>query len=271
MSSQKILEVQKSVKELQSLYNEDPRQESFNALILGEHGSGKTYLLRTCRLPIHIDSFDPGGTKSIQDMIKSGKAVADVRYEAEDPETPSAFRDWKEIMKKRIKSGYFNYFGTYVLDSSTTWSDAIMNNILKLANLAGKPPRWAHDYVPQKVEIRNWVGKMLALPCDFIMTGHLEGKKDEVSGGMSYRFMTTGKGVVTLPLLFDELYVMDPKETSAGVEYRILTKSTGRHIARSRLAKGGLLEKYEEPNIKKILKKAGLSTNDKPLISELGG
>jgi len=268
MTDEKFLEIMKTVKELQDAYASDPRQKSFNALILGESGSGKSFLIRTARKPVHIDSFDPGGTKALRDLIDAGEIIADVRWEAEDPSDPSVFREWKKVMKNRIKTGYFDYFSTYIIDSATTWSESIMNNILRIAGLAGNPPRWSHDYLPQKTEIRNWIRICLDLSCDFLMTGHLEGLKDDVSGGMSYRFMTTGKGVVTLPLLFDEIWVMDPKETSAGVEFRILTQSTGRHLARSRLARGGLLDTYEKADIKAILKKVGISHKNKKLFGD---
>ncbi len=261
------LEIIKEASKISQMYANDPRQNSFNALVLGESGTGKSFLARTCRKPIHVDSFDPGGTKNLTDLIAKGQVIADTTYEAEDPSKPTAFVDWTANMERRFKMDYFAHFGTYVLDSSTTWGEAVMNWVLKKAHIAGQAPRWAHDYVPQKVAIRNWLRRLMDLPCDLILTGHLEGSKDEVTGSMSYRYMTTGKGVVTIPLLFDEIYVMNPKETSKGVEYRILTQSTGKYVARSRLAKVGLLSQYESADIKSILKKAKMPTDDKPLFN----
>ena len=261
-----FLDAKLEAEKLLAMYHDTPRSGSFNFLLLGESGTGKSFLLNTARKPIHLDCFDPGGTKNLVDMIKKGELIPDIRWEEEDPLTPSVFREWEKVMKERITSGYFNHFGTYCLDSSTTWSDAIMNQILKSEGLAGQPPRWAHDYVPQKVKIQNWIKLLMKLPCDFILTGHLEGSKDEVTGRMSYRYMTTGKAAITIPLLFDEIYVMDPKTTSSGVEYRILTQSNGTYLARSRMAKKGLLKTYEEPDIKAMLKKCGFPTEDKPLF-----
>lgn len=248
------------------MYKEDPRNNSFNALVLGETGSGKTYLTRTARKPVHIDTFDPGGAKGLNDLIERGEVIVDSRYGSEDPRKPTAFKDWQREMRERAKIDYFKYISTYVLDSSTTWSEAIMNDILSKSGLAGEAPRWAQDYVPQKVTIRNWLRELLDLPCDFILTGHLEASTDEVTKRTSFRFMTTGKGSVTIPLLFDEIYVMDPKKTSQGVEYRVLTQATGIHVARSRLSRNGLLDMYEPADIKHILKKAGYPTTDKPLF-----
>ena len=261
-----FLDAKLEAEKLLTMYYDTPRSGSFNFLLLGEIGTGKSFLLNTARKPIHLDCFDPGGTTNLVDMIKKGELIPDIRWEEEDPLTPSVFREWEKVMKERITNGYFNHFGTYCLDSSSTWSDAIMNQVLKSEGLAGQPPRWAHDYVPQKVKIQNWIRLLMRLPCDFILTGHLDGSKDEVTGRMSYRYMTTGKAAITIPLLFDEVYVMDPKTTSSGVEYRILTQSNGTYLARSRMAKDGLLKTHEKPDIKAMLKKCGFPTEDKPLF-----
>lgn len=260
-------DIRKQVEELQKMYADDPRSEAFTALLLGESGTGKSFLLRTARKPIHVDIFDPGGAVNLDDLIKKGEIIADTRWMKEDPKKPWAFAEWRKVTEKRLRDGYFEYFGTYAIDSSTTWTDAIMNWQLKKEGIAGQAPRWAHDYVPQKVEIQNWIKRLMGLPCDFFLTGHLEGIKDEVSGRMSYRYMVTGKAQVTIPLLFDEIYVLDPKGKGKDVDYRILTKATGTHLARSRMAKKGFLDVYEEPDIKKILKKCGRSTQDKPLFT----
>jgi hypothetical protein len=263
----KKLLIQKHVQELQQMYQDDPRQESFTALVLGELGSGKSFLASTARKPVHIDSFDPGGTKGLKKWIDKGEIIADVQWEKENPKKPTVFRHWKDAMANRVRMGYFDHIGTFWLDSSTSWGEAIMNSILLKAGIAGEPPRWSHDYVPQKAIIRNWVREMCNLPCDFIMTGHLEGVKDEVTGGMAYRYMTTGQGTTLIPMLFDEVYVMDPKKVASGVSYRILTQSTGTYVARSRLAKEGLLDVHEKADLKVILKKAGANTEDKPLLT----
>ena len=265
------LEVKAEAKKLREMYKEDPKQQGFNLLLLGETGSGKTRILTTCPFPAHIDSFDPGGTRirELRKEIDRGNIIADVRYEGEDPEKPSVFVEWNDIFKQRLRSGYFNSIGTYMLDSSTFWAEAIMNSILKKVSLAGKPPRWAHDHEPQKYIIRNHLNVMLNLPCNVIITGHLEGTEDKVTGGKSYRYMIVGKGTVLFPLKFDETYVMDPRDTATGVEYRLLTQSTGRYVAATRIG-SGVFDKYEKPDIKMLLKKAGLPYQNKPPLFEKG-
>jgi len=258
--------IKAEARKIAEAYKNDPKQKTFNALILGELGTGKTFIARTARKPVHIDSFDSGGTKCLRDSIAKGEIIVDTRYESEDRLNPSMFQIWKTEFDRRRKMGYFERLGTYMIDSSTSWAEAIMNRILQKAGIAGEPPRFTKDYAPQKIEIFNMLSWCLDLPCDFILTGHLEPYEDMESKVVRYRFMTTGKGAIIIPTKFDEIYVLAPKETSQGVTYRLLTKNTGTYTARSRLAKGGLLETYEEPNIKKILQKAEMDATDKPLL-----
>ena len=255
-------------------YNSDALQQRFSALVTGESGSGKTYLASTCRFPVHIDSFDPGGTKGLRKWIASGDIVADTRWESEDPFKPAVFDEWKKTVEIRFRTGYFNHFGTYFLDSATTWADSIMNAQLGSVDKAGEAPKWNRDYTPQKIALINYVKKFMTLPCDFILTGHLK-TLEEVLGQtkegsdikkVSYRFMAVGQAMVIIPLQFDELYVMYGEETSSGVKRKLLIDAQGKYVARSRLKGGGKLNSTEDPDIKKLLKKIGLNWEDKPKV-----
>jgi hypothetical protein len=268
------LDIKVEINKIKAHYESDPLQQRFSALVTGESGSGKTFLCRTARRPIHIDSFDPGGTKCIRDLIARGHAVADTRWEAEDPFIPSQFGEWMRTVDERIKSGYFEHFGTYVLDSASSWGDSVMNYQLKGANRAGEAPKFTKDYTPQKVWMINYIKKLMTIPCDFILTGHLKmieetvGKTkdgDEIKR-IKYRFLTTGQAMVTIPMQFDELYVIVGKETSSGIVRKLLTDAQGTYMARSRLRADGKLDAEEEPDIKKMLKKIGIKWEDKPKL-----
>ncbi len=266
-------DAQEELKRVRDYYNQDPLQKRFSALITGETNAGKTYLLRTARKPIHVDSFDPGGTKSLRDLISSGDVIADTRWENEDPYEPKAFAEWMKAVDLRLQLKYFHQFGTYCIDSATTFGDAVMGYQLGNKSRAGETPQRNFDYMPQKTYMTNYLKKLMTLPCDFILTGHLreirkvlhvDPKTGVVREDVKYRFYTTGQAVVTIPLLFDEIYVIVGKgEDSKGPIRSMLIDSLGTYIARSRLKLKGLLDAEEPPDIKALLKKAGFSTEDK--------
>ena len=263
----------RELERVRRFYDGDNMQKRFSALITGETNSGKTFLLRTARLPVHIDSFDPGGTKCLRKWIDEGWIVADTQWETEDPFNPRIYAEWKKTTELRIKIGYFEQFGTYCIDSLTTFGQAAMNYQLNLKGDAGGVPQHRRDYNPQKVEIENQIRRLMNLPCDFIVTGHLREMRDlrsiDKSTGIKYedvryRLHITGQAVVTVPLLFDELYVLIGKGNPPRRE--MLIDSLGTYVARSRLKADGKLSSSEEPNIKKLLKKAGLDWEDKPRL-----
>ena len=264
------------LKKVKDYYTGDKLQQRFSALVTGETNAGKTYLLRTARKPIHIDSFDPGGTKCLRDLIKSGDVVADTQWEADDPFSPDKFAKWMRATDTRFQIGYFEKFGTYCLDSATTFGDAVMNYQLNKNGRQAQSPSWNRDYGPQKLFMTNYIKKLMRLPCDFILTGHLREIKKIISvdsktgitrDEIKYRFFTTGQAVVTIPLLFDEIYVITGKEGRKGPERSMLIDALGTYVARSRLKANGKLDSVEPPDIKKLLKKVGINWKDKPALS----
>jgi hypothetical protein len=257
------IDIKKEFEDIRKMYSEQAQQKSFNSLIYGDFGTGKTQLATTCRLPVHIDSFDPGGVKTVRDEIKAGKVLADVRFEVEDPMKPTAFRLWDSEYARRKRDGYFAQIGTYIIDSATTWASAAMDIILQKAGRLGGPP-FQQDYLPAMSMIENAIKDITTLPCDVILTAHLDVDKDEATGRMFVGPLFVGKLKQRIPLLFDELYCAQTKNTAAGVVYSLLTRSDGIFKARTRLGKGGLFETNEAPNIKALLKKAGYPTDDKP-------
>lgn len=254
---------------LKQQYEEDSRQDTINLLLCGEMGSGKTHILKTARKPVHVDSFDDGGTKTLRNEIQNGTVFADTSFEDENPMNPHSFRRWVKEFNRRKKGGYYENLGTYALDSLTSWQSALMNYILEKDGVAGQTPRFTKDYMPHRTKTENFVKRILSLPCDVVITAHLSSDKDEVDGRIQKRLMATGDATINIPKMFDEVWVMDPKKQGDSVTYRVLTESTGTFLARSRLASNGDISTYEQPHIKKILNKAGMRPEDKD-IPELG-
>ena len=152
-----------------------------------------------------------------------------------------------------------------------------MNYQLALDGRAGEVPNHRRDYNPQKNEIETMINRLMRIPCDFILTAHLKKEEELISIDRStgiretiveYVIYITGQAVLTVPLLFDEVYVLAGESSRLGTSPRrqLITESLGRYTARSRLNREGILKTVEEPDIKVILKKAGYDTEDKPRI-----
>jgi hypothetical protein len=265
----------KELARVKTYYEKDVLQKRFSALICGSVGAGKTYLLRTARFPVHIDSFDPGGSKCLKPWIDKGWIVVDTSFEHEDPFNPSVWAKWTKITEIRLQIGYYNIFGTYAIDSSTKFQDAAMNFIMlgaKGGSRAGESPQMRHDYTPTKVLMQNYFTKFMNLPCDFILTGHFKESEELLSVDKStgverkkteFRYMTIGQAAVTIPLMFDEIYVLKVE----GRERLLLLDEQGQYIARSRLKSNGKLNNEEPANIKELLKKIGLEWEDKARLN----
>lgn len=262
------LSIQQEMASIRKMYAEDDSQNSFNLLLTGEMGTGKTHIISTARRPIHIDSFDPGGTKlaPITQGIKEGWILVDSRFEKEDPMKPSVAKLWISEMERRDKLQYFNNIGTYVIDSFSSWTNALMGRQLLGANLAGQAPRYTHDYMPVKTQQYNFIRRIMRFPCDFILTGHLKADKDEASSKIIMRLLAIGDASVTLPTLFDEVWVALTKESPTEAnktKYTILTAPKSYYLARTRI--GSMkFDQEEKPNIRELLKKAGREVKDLP-------
>lgn len=259
----KRLDITTELANIRDIYKQNSRSRAFNALVYGDFGTGKTFSLKTCRRPILIHSFDPGGTQSLLTEIEEGWIVVDNRYEEEDGNRPTAYRAWEREFQRLRRINIFEQIGTYVIDSLTTWSEALMNATVQAntKNNLGEPPQ-LRDYQIQMLTIRDTIKVCCGLPCDFILTGHVDMDKDEISGRMVTHPMVTGKLKQKLPLLFDEVWCTEAKAGPNGTTYSFITNSTGYYKARSRLAAGGKLQIRESQDYKKILKKVGRDASD---------
>jgi len=250
-------------------------RQSFNLLLMGDHGTGKTYSMRNARRPVWIDSFDPGGTVSVRDCVAEGWMHVK-KFEDENIYSPHTFRDWERHFLELRNAGFFNHVGTYVLDSITMWSEAILTEVLNATGRvagttrmildhrsSGQLDKMPHanqrDYGVQMKTMTQLLALMTALPCDFVAIAHIHKTKDEVTGRMETSPLVTGKLAQRLPLFFDEVYVA---VNSSGDSYYYQTQNDGQYSARSRLSNNEQFPAAVIPNIKFILEQVGYDHSD---------
>lgn len=223
------------IKMMKERYGAKDMTKHLQFLIYGPSGSGKTYSLRTAKTPLWIDSFDPGGSTALNDMVADGRAVVISEYENEDSKHPTAFKLWDENFDKLEKAKVFERVGTYVLDSATTWAQAILNEVLKRAARAGGVPQ-QNDWYPQMVLMEAAIKRIMSLPCDVVFICHDDVMKDEITGKVMRAPLLTGKARKRIPLLFSEIYFADVKRTSKGSDYVWQMRKDSTNDARSRMA-----------------------------------
>jgi AAA domain len=254
---------------IRTQFGAESGNETFNCLIMGDWKTGKTTFSATGRGPVLYHGFDPGGWKSLREHVESGKVIVkDFSEQLKDP--AAGYEEWAKEFWRLKDSGFFDYIGTYVIDSLTTFSETAMAYIMKKDNrpvsnaqgLTLNVPQ-IQDYMKQALLLKEMVKLCTSLPCDFILIAHISTDKDEVTGRIISTPMVSGKFRQHLPLLFDEVYVSQAKTNAQGqTTFSLLTKPDGIYTAGSRLSAKGQLQKVEEPNIKKILAKAGLKSED---------
>lgn len=264
-----MLDLKKTLDEIKEAYELYP--EKFSALLSGDSGTGKTTLWTTAKKPIYAYQFDPDGVKSVRDKIDWKGIYVDVRFDRDDPKNPATYEAWGKDFTTKKNSGFFSHFGTVVIDGLTTFGDAIMNNVLRKANRIGMIPKSKfggdNDYVTQMNELSIRIKEFMTLPCDFLATCHLETEQNQETGRIKSYPLITGKLKTRIPLLFTDIFVCLTRPSKDGLQYRVLTKNDGYYIARTRTGMRGKLSLYEIPDIKVILRKAGLPVEDKPAIA----
>lgn len=254
------LDIHISLDEIRARYAADKRKDKLNCILYGDFGSGKTTCATTAAAPILFHSFDPGGPKSIRNLI-GDRIIVDSQFEDESSKDPRCFDLWMREMQKLAKAKVFDGIGTLVIDSLTTMSEGIMNQILKKAGRPATVPQ-IQDYQILGNTLRDIFKDLSALPCHVVVIGHMEYEKDEATGRLFSSLLVTGKMKTKLPLLFDEVYVAICKDSQKGAEYSLLTANDGCYRARTRIG-SGKFEKFEPQNFKKLFLKAGIELEDK--------
>lgn len=255
------MEIKIALDSLRKLYQSQPSQETYKFLITGDSGTGKTRLLETCPRPILVHSFDPGGTKILRKGIQEGWIIPDTRFEAENDRAPTAYDLWEAEFNRLGKEKIFDSIGTYALDSITTWSDAVMNKILKLGGKLGAKPEF-EEWRKMIDFVRFCMKQITNLPCNVVVLGHLDSDKDELTGRLESSLLIPGQSSKKVPILFDEVYITRVTQGKDKSSYHLQTSSDGRYKAATRMGRD-VFEQLEAPDIMALFKKANIPMSHK--------
>jgi len=264
-----FLMVKNRVDEIRNRYEARERIDKLRALVYGHCGTGKSRLALSCPQPVFADSFDPQGfeLRALRKMKTEGRLIVDDRWERDDWKNPFVYRDWEKEMLKRRKEHFFDYIGTYFLDGTTRWAQSMMYAIMKKGSKngpsrAGGTPE-IQDYLVQQMTGADELGRLLDLPCHVIVTGLIGTDKDEVSGKTTTGLLLSGKFSAQIPPLFSEVYVAQ----AAKGDWHLMTKPESTYFAKTRMGEGLFLP-HEKPDIKALIRKAGMDDSDHEFLED---
>lgn len=210
--------------------------EAKKFLVLGDTGAGKTTQFLTLPGKKFAYLFDSNAIHSL--------AGHDVDYEEFLPDRINlsvkslskdkggdkttnylndTYLDWEKDFNKRLDSGFFDAYTAICFDSATTFLDLLMDRTLSINGRAGQWPN-QDDYGPQMMGFTSVCRTLTSLGKIIYMTGHMEVKKDELSGRILREPMMTGRLKKKIPLLFSDVYVADVENDGrGGVKHRFMT------------------------------------------------
>lgn len=247
-------------------------EQSYNAMLVGYSGAGKTHAAASARWPIHFDMWDASGAVTLRSAyrkeVEEGNIIVDTRWGKEHlrevrnrPKGPQLIEEWKTEMDRRADMGYFDALGTYVLDSGTSFGEAIMNSIV-IGSGKDFGVRSQAMWGKGMEAYENFMKMLCALPCDTIVTSHLEmiqsHNEDGIPVGRPYPvIISLGKRLSPkLPKNFSEVYHLEVDEKT-GKRVMWTQPHDSYDFVKSNLGGSGIFKVQEEPNIQALLKKAG--------------
>lgn len=248
-------------------YQISPAMTKLHALLLSGKGAGKTTLLETAPKPVLIFSFDPGGTSVLQEEIEKGDVIV-VNCEEDSFRNPKAYMEFQNQYNKLGAAGTFKEVGTTVLDTVTTYNDSAIWQIQKkegkiiagMDQASSKDTMSFRDWGTLLSLHLMWARQFCSLPCHTFWMGHIQRDYDELQKTHLIKLMLTGQAKDKVATLIPDVWFL--QIDNKGERY-LLTDYEDGFPASTKIGKRKF-DRREKPDIKYLLKKAGLDYEDKP-------
>lgn len=209
-------------------------------LLYGDSGAGKT----------SFAASTPGGPILIADF--DGKVVSAAEFlRATNPEQLKqvTYENYTGGVGLKLPAEMFNIlmgqvakqnpYKTIVLDSLTTFSDESMKylikanpGVIKRMSTQGVQIPVLQDYQMARIWFKQVIGALLAMPCNVIVTAHIQIEKDEATGQILRTPMMAGKLSKELPIYFGEVWRAYRDDKG---EHWAQTQSDSRYTCRSQI------------------------------------
>ena len=219
-------------------------------LLYGKSGTGKTYFFRTCPKPCYVFDFD-GGMLTLRGEDISYDFYGDtVRNGVLAKSGASQMEKKLRILQREADKGKLPYT-TIGIDSISTLQDSFMRRLLRDS---GRDRGTKLEWGLLIDRLQEFLADLYKLNCHVVVTAHEQVAQDEVLGDFMIWPLIVGKKLPgKMPNYFDEVYRLQAKRRKKGeTTYEIITRSTTRFTAKSRL---GCLDTVEKPDFNYILKK----------------
>ncbi len=202
------------------------RDQAEKIFITGQLGGGKTTQVLTLPRPTFCYLFDPGAYNAIKghdvefeeylahkmnitvEPIPKGGGTPSNILKPEDRMKAQAFAKWENHFMESLDNGFFDKFNTICLDSITTLSDIILDDLLAREGLSAYPPQLTH-YNALKVTVSRILRTLCALEKTLLVTGHTIYRQNDASMKMMNEILITGDLQVRAPLLFSSVLRAD--------------------------------------------------------------
>jgi hypothetical protein len=207
-------------------------------ILVGSGGAGKTSQILTLPGKTFAYLFDPSALSAIRgfdveyetffathvDMAAKSltKNVVNDKSKAKE-DASQVYVNWEADFEKKTREGFWDTVDNVVLDSFTTFSDVVMDRILKLNGRPGQFPQ-QDDWTAQMSTIMNVVRTFAGMNKLLLCTAHDNFKQDEATSRMQNVIMLTGQLRVKLPLLFSEILHLEHVADTKGSAYRMQTR-----------------------------------------------